>query len=149
MIGVNARLDEMQAALLRVKLAHLDRWNAARQAHAQVYTEELSKVVELVPSVQTWATHVYHLYIVQVRERDRFRQGLEREGIATGIHYPIPLHLQPACTHFGYTQGMLPATEAAAERIVSLPMYPELTPEQLQRVIAAVKESSLLGVTRT
>jgi dTDP-4-amino-4,6-dideoxygalactose transaminase len=139
-LGVNARLDELQAAVLRVKLRYLDKWNALRQAHAQTYTQQLHNVVEAVPLVQSWGTHVYYVYVVQVRERDHFRKALEQEGIATGIHYPIPIHLQPACTHYGYRRGMLPVTEAVAGRIVTLPMYAELTEEQIQLVINAVKK---------
>ncbi len=142
-LGVNARLDELQAAVLRVKLRYLEQWNAARQRHAQAYTKQLQGVVEAVPYVQPGASHVYYVYVVQVQERDQFRQDLEQEGIATGIHYPIPIHLQPACVQYGFTRGMLPLTEAVAERIVSLPMYPELTAEQIQTVVNAVKKHAL------
>ena len=140
-LGVNARLDELQAAVLRVKLRYLEQWNAARQAHAGVYTEQLQGVVEAVPLVRPGASHVYYVYVVQVQERDQFRTFLEQEGIATGIHYPIPIHLQSACARYGYTRGTLPVTEDVTERIVSLPMYPELTTEQIQRVVNAVKSS--------
>jgi dTDP-4-amino-4,6-dideoxygalactose transaminase len=141
-LGVNAGLDELQAAILHVKLRYLDQWNAARRENAKLYTEQLQGIVEALPVVQPWATHVYYVYVIQVQERDRFRQLLQAEGIATGIHYPIPIHLQPACTHYGYPPGKLPITEAVAQRIVSLPMYPELTPEQIQVVINAVKKST-------
>jgi dTDP-4-amino-4,6-dideoxygalactose transaminase len=146
-LGVNARMDEIQAAVLRVKLRYLEQWNAARQAHANFYTEQLQEVVEAVPVVRAWATHVYYVYVVQVEERDRFREKLEQEGIATGIHYPIPIHLQPACSQYGYVRGMLPVTEAVTERIVSLPMYPELTTEQLRTVVKAVKKNIVLGAS--
>ena len=142
-LGVNARMDEMQAAILRVKLTHLDRWNEAREAHAHTYTEQLQGVVEALPVVHPASRHVYYVYVIQVQERDRFRQMLEQAGIATGIHYPLPLHLQPACVQYGYTRGILPVTEAVAERIVSLPMYPELTSEQIKTVITAGKKSSI------
>lgn len=145
-LGVNARLDELQAAMLRVKLCYLEQWNGARQAHAQFYTEQLQGVVEAVPLVQPWGTHVFYVYVVQVPERDHFRMTLEQEGVATGIHYPVPIHLQPACAQYGYTRGMLPVTEAVTERIVSLPMYAELTAEQRQRVVNAVKKSRACGV---
>ena len=141
-LGVNARLDELQAAVLRVKLRYLEQWNAARQAHAHIYSEQLQGIVEAVPIVQPGVSHVYYVYVVRVGERDQFRKFLEQEGIATGIHYPIPIHLQPACARYGYRRGMLPVTEDVAERIVSLPMYPELNTEQIQRVINAVKKSS-------
>jgi dTDP-4-amino-4,6-dideoxygalactose transaminase len=140
LMGVNARLDEIQAALLQVKLPHLESWNAARQSHAAFYTEHLFDVVESVPVVCSQASHVYCYYVVQVPLRDQFRLVLEKEGIGTNIHYPTPLHLQPACAVYGYTRGMLPVTEAVAERIVSLPMYPELTPAQLQLVVDTVKK---------
>ncbi len=145
-LGVNARLDEIQAAILRVKLPYLDQWNAARQAHAKFYTEQLEGLVENVPLVRSWATHVYYVYVVQVQERDNFRKALEQEGIATGIHYPTPIHLQPACSHYGYVHGMLPVTEAVTSCIVSLPMYAELTEEQMHRVVNAVKRSILSGI---
>src|SRR2546423_9538726 len=146
-LGVNARMDEMQAAILRVKLAYLDRWNEARRAHAHMYTGRLQGVIEALPIVHPASTHVYYVYVVQVQERDRFRQMLEQAGIATGIHYPLPLHLQPACVQYAYTRGMLPVTEAAAERIVSLPMYPELTAEQIETVVSAIKKYSLPAVS--
>lgn len=146
LIGLNARLDEMQAAVLRVKLRYLDQWNEARQAHARTYTEQLQGVVDIVPVVRSWTTHVYYVYVVQVSERNRFRQAMEQEGIATGIHYPTPIHLQPACLYCGYGRGTLPVTEAMAEHVISLPMYPELTDEQIQRVIKAVKKSITPGV---
>ncbi len=146
-LGVNARLDEIQAAILHVKLPHLEQWNAARREHARLYTELLQGIVETLPVEKPWATHVYYVYVVQVQERDRFRQALEAKGIATGIHYPIPIHLQPACAHYGYTPGMLPVTEAVMKRIVSLPMYPELTPEKIQVVVDAVKKSRMPHIT--
>jgi len=146
MLGVNARLDELQAAILRVKMPYLEQWNAARQAHARAYTEYLQGVVEAVSTVRPWATHVFYVYVVQVQERDHFRQVLEQEEVATGIHYPVPIHLQPACAHYGYRQGMLPVTEAAAKHIVSLPMYPELTDEQLLVVVNAIKKATLAEV---
>src|SRR5438876_3328088 len=140
-MGVNARLDELQAAVLRVKLGFLDQWNEARQAHAQIYTEQLQGLVETVPAVRSWGTHVFYVYVVQVTEREHFRKKLEQEGIATGIHYPIPIHLQPACKKYGFKRGMLPVTEAVTERIVSLPMYPELTDEQIHFVTNTIKKS--------
>src|SRR6266480_486520 len=140
-MGVNARLDELQAAVLRVKLSYLDQWNAARQAHALAYSEQLEGVVNAVPVVRPWGGHVYYVYVVQVREREHFREVLDRAEISTGIHYPIPVHLQQACTHYGYKLGMLPVTEEVSEHIVSLPMYPELTTEQIQVVVSAVKKA--------
>lgn len=146
-LGVNARMDELHAAVLRVKLRHLDEWNDARQGHAWAYTKQLQNVVEAVPVVRAWGTHVYYVYVVQVQDRDHFRKVLKQEGVATGIHYPIPIHLQPACAHYGYKRGRLPVTEAVTQRIVSLPMYPELTAEQIQVVVNAVKKSLELRVS--
>jgi dTDP-4-amino-4,6-dideoxygalactose transaminase len=141
LMGENARLDELQAAALLVKMPYLEGWNAARRAHAQAYSENLRSVVEAVPVERAWGTHVYCYYVVQVPARDQFREALAREGIETNVHYPIPVHLQPACTQYGYRRGMLPVTEAAAERIVSLPMYPELTGEQIELVCEAVRKN--------
>jgi dTDP-4-amino-4,6-dideoxygalactose transaminase len=146
-LGGNSRLDEIQAAILKVKLPYLEQWNVARQIHASYYTEHLQGVVEAVPVVRSWATHVYYTYVVQVQNRDSFRKALEQEGIATGVHYPKPIHLQPACTHYGYKRGILPVTEVVSERIVSLPMYPELSIEQRQRVVHAIKRNILSGTT--
>ncbi len=140
-LGGNARMDEIQSAILNVKMRYLTQWNQARRAHAQVYTEQLRDVVEKVSQVQSWATHAYYVYVVEVQERDAFREALAAQGIASGVHYPIPLHLQPACAEYGYQCGSLPVTERAAERIVSLPMYPELSAEQLAAVIAAVRDA--------
>jgi dTDP-4-amino-4,6-dideoxygalactose transaminase len=142
-IGTNARLDEIQAAILRVKMRYLEEWNAARQSHAREYTQHLQGLVKQVPVIRPEHTHVFYVYVVQVENRQQFCQQLEQEGIATGIHYPVPVHLQPACAHYGYQRGMLPVTEAVADRIVSLPMYPELTGEQMQIVVNAVKKSSI------
>jgi dTDP-4-amino-4,6-dideoxygalactose transaminase len=146
-LGVNARLDELQAAVLRVKLRYLSGWNAARQKHARIYSEQLQGVVEAAPIVRTWGTHVYYVYVVEVQNRDHFRKMLEQEGIATGIHYPTPIHLQPACAHYGYGSGRLPVTEEVTQRIVSLPMYPELTVEQIEVVVNAVKKSLVSRVS--
>jgi dTDP-4-amino-4,6-dideoxygalactose transaminase len=140
-VGVNARLDELQAAVLLVKMPHLEHYNKLRQEHAAFYTEHLRDVVETVPVVRSWGTHVYCYYVIQVPERDQFRQFMESQGIGTNIHYPTPIHLQPACINHGYRSGPLPVTEAAAKQIISLPMYPELTEQQRQLVVDAVKES--------
>lgn len=145
-LGVNARLDELQAAVLRVKLGHLDRWNKARQDHAYAYTKLLQGTVETVPVVHPDADHVYYVYVVQVPQRDHFRQVMERQGVATGVHYPVPVHLQPACARYGYGRGALPETERAAANIVSLPMYPELTDEQIEKVVYAVRLSVQTGI---
>jgi len=143
MLGVNARLDELQAAILRVKLHYLDQWNAMRQLHASFYSKHLKNIVETIPVSSADMTHVYYVYVVQVQKREHFRTSLEQKGIATGIHYPVPVHLQPACACYGYPRGSLPITESIAERIVSLPMYPELTSEQLEFIVETVKSSTI------
>ncbi len=140
-MGTNGRLDELQAAVLQVKMPYLESWNAARQALAHFYDEQLCDMLEKIPVVRPWAEHVYYVYVVQVPERDQFRQRLQEQGISTGIHYPVPLHLQPACAPYGYRRGMFPVTEAASERIVSLPIYPEMTQEQCEYVVQAIKSS--------
>jgi dTDP-4-amino-4,6-dideoxygalactose transaminase len=147
-IGGNYRLDELQAAVLLLKMPYLEQWNQARQAHAQFYTQRLREVVPQVPEVCPWGTHVYCYYVIQVEQRDIFRKALEEAGIGTNVHYPVPIHLQPACADYGYTRGMLPVTEHAAERIVSLPMYPELTEKQLHLVVETVKQALLIGATQ-
>ena len=140
-IGVNGRMDEIQAAILRVKLPHLDGWNAARQAHGAAYTERLGSVVGAVPVTRDWASHIFYVYVVQVNERDRVREALAQDGVSTGIHYPIPIHLQPACAHLGYQRGALPVTEAVTERILSLPLYAEMTPDQIETVVGALQRA--------
>ena len=147
-IGTNARMDEIQAAILRVKLPHLEQWNEARRAHARAYDEQLSGLVEQLPIVKAWAEPVYYVYVVQALDRDRFREVLQREGIATSIHYPIPIHLQRACARYGYKVGALPITEAVTRRIVSLPMYPELTGEQIGRVVKAVRVAREMALVK-
>jgi dTDP-4-amino-4,6-dideoxygalactose transaminase len=146
-IGTNARLDELQAAILRVKLPYLDGWNAQRRAHAATYTAALRGVVIATPEAQAWAGHVYYVYVVRVADRDQVRRELESQGVLSGVHYPIPCHLQPACASLGYTRGSLPVTEAYAEQILSIPLYPELTPEQIETVIGAVKQACMAGAT--
>ncbi len=147
-MGGNARLDELQAAVLNIKMPYIEQWNAARQAHAKAYNEQLRDIVETVPVVKPWGTHVYCYYVIRVPERDAFRTAMEQEGIGTTIHYPIPIHLQRAAVHYGYSHGSLPHTEALAKRIISLPMYPEMTEEQRQLVVNAVKKHVVSGVSR-
>ena len=139
--GWNSRLDEIQAAILRVKLRHLDAWAAARRANATRYDELLSKIPGVVvPRVAAGATHVYHQYTIRVRNRDAVQQRLAERGIASTIYYPVPLHLQPMYASLGYARGSLPVAERAAEEVLSLPIYPELTPEQIARVAGAIAE---------
>ncbi|OLC46093.1 MAG: erythromycin biosynthesis sensory transduction protein eryC1 [Acidobacteria bacterium 13_1_40CM_65_14] len=138
--GTNSRLDTVQAAILRVKLPHLDEWNAARRRHADAYGERLPARVQ-TPSSAAGVEHVYHLYVIETDHRDTVQQQLRAKEIATGIHYPVPVHLQEACADLGYRAGDFPVTERAAERMLSLPMYPELTPAQIEYVSDAVTEA--------
>lgn len=140
--GWNSRLDEMQAAVLRVKLRHLDRWKAARQTHAAQYNALLGGIPGVItPSVPAEAEHVYHQYTIRVRRREHVRAYLAERGIATAIYYPVPLHLQPLYAELGYKRGDFPEAERAADEVLSLPIYPELVPEQLERVAEAVAEA--------
>jgi dTDP-4-amino-4,6-dideoxygalactose transaminase len=139
--GVNSRLDGLQAAFLTVKLPHLPGWNARRLAHADEYAAELDGVGDLVLQERVEAsTHVYHLFVVETAERDALREHLTERGIQTGVHYPIPIHLQEAYRDLGFGPGAFPQAERLARRSLSLPMYPELTSEQIGTVTRAVRE---------
>ncbi|MDR3529115.1 MAG: DegT/DnrJ/EryC1/StrS family aminotransferase [Rhodopila sp.] len=139
-VGVNSRLDEVQAAILRVKLPYLDRQNARRATIAAAYTEALASTPLAAPAQRDGASHVFHLYVTRSRERDRFQAVLKAAGIGTGIHYPMPVHLQPA---YAGRVALGPAgcaeTEAAAREVLSLPLYPELTDAEVETVCAALK----------
>lgn len=143
-IGRNSRLDGMQAAILRVKLRHIDEWNTKRRQVAAWYDEFLAGVNEIKrPAVLSDAEHVFHLYVVEVDNRDAVRQSLNEQGVGAGVHYPVPLHEQPALKDLGYQADAFPVTQKAGERILSLPMFPELTRDQAEQVantlIAAVR----------
>jgi dTDP-4-amino-4,6-dideoxygalactose transaminase len=138
--GLNARLDSLQAAILLVKLAHLPAWNDARVRHAAAYRELLGDLEGLSFQQQAaWSTHVRHLFVIETDARDELRQRLAEAGIHTGIHYPVPVHLQPAYADLGYRRGTFPRAERLAERMLSLPMYPELTIGQVELVAKAVR----------
>jgi dTDP-4-amino-4,6-dideoxygalactose transaminase len=141
-LGFNSRLDEMQAALLRVKLRHLDGWQAERQRSATRYDELLSTLDVVTPFVRPGVTHVYHQYTIRVPHRDGLHQFLKDRGIGTMIYYPLPLHLQKLYHDLGYAEGSLPVSEQAAREVLSLPMYPELTDEQIRTVVEAIGEFS-------
>ncbi len=136
--GYNRRLDTLHAAVLRVKLRYLDAWNAARQRHAVAYREALAGSDLILPSPAPEGEHVYHLYVVRCRERDELQAHLSALGIATGIHYPIPIHLQPAYRDLGHSPGDFPITERLAAEILSLPMFAELPASAPARVAAAI-----------
>ncbi len=139
MIGFNARLDELQAVVLRAKLPHLADWNDKRRAHAARYNELLAGLVE-VPVERGYNRHVYHLYVIRTPHRDQLQAFLKERGIFTGVHYPVPIHLQHAVQALGYTAGSLPVTEKVASDILSLPMFAELTDEQIDYVVENIKQ---------
>ncbi|MGY3549615.1 DegT/DnrJ/EryC1/StrS family aminotransferase [Bradyrhizobium sp. USDA 4469] len=141
-VGFNSRLDALQAAVLQIKLRHLDEWNTSRRRAAEWYAAEFAQSEIKTPSVRTGSTHVFHLYVITTNDRDAMRNKLEEAGVATGIHYPLPLHLQPAFEHLGYRQGDLPCCEAMAARSLSLPMFPELTRDQVRRVAAIARAAA-------
>lgn len=138
--GTNSRLDTIQAAVLGVKLPYLDDWNDSRRHHAASYSTLLSGRLE-TPVTLPHVDHVYHLYVVETDRRETLQQALRERGIDSGIHYPVPVHLQEAFAHLGHRQGEFPVTERAATRILSLPMYPELTETQLTHVATAVGDA--------
>lgn len=139
-VGYNRRLDTLQAAVLRVKLRHLDEWNEARRRYAHLYDQLLKDTSVTPPFNLEHSEHVYHLYVVQSEHRDELQEWLGSKGIATGIHYPIPIHLQPAYAHLGHSEGDFPIAEAYARRTLSLPMFPELTKEQIKKVAEAIRQ---------
>jgi len=137
-VGYNFRMEEIQAAVLNVKLPHLNDWNNSRRARAARYNAALSNSIVILPREMDYARHVYHVYAVQSDNRDELQERLTATGVQTGVHYPIPIHLQPAYVSLGYKRGDLPVTERLAERVLSLPMFPELSDEQIERVAEAV-----------
>ena len=130
--GINSRLDELQAAILAAKLPHLDHHNRERQALASMYSNRLRGVT--APSIRPGDEHVFHLYVVRTRERDRLAEALRAAEIGTLVHYPVPVHLQPAYAHLGYAAGALPVTEQAANEVLSLPLYIGLAEHNVERV---------------
>ena len=139
-IGYNARLDEIQAAILRIKLRRLPEWNARRIAIARRYSDQLKGSGVITPEIPPGGRHVFHLYVIRVKDgqRDALRQYLADRGIGTGVHYPVPIHLQEASAFLGYRQGDFPVTERLAGEVLSLPMYAELTDAQVDTVSTAV-----------
>jgi len=140
--GFNNRLEGIQGAILRVKLRHLERWTEMRRAHARLYEELLADAGVRLPAVMPYARHVYHVFAIRVPERDAMVQNLASAGVQTGIHYPIPVHLQPAYRDPRYEDGDFPVAERIARDVLSLPIYPELAPEQIETVADAVRASA-------
>ena len=149
MEGVNSRLDNLQAAVLRVKLKRLDAWNERRRSHAQFYMERLTNSGLELQTVASGAVPVWHQFVVRVDDPNRLRHQLEQQKVGTGIHYPIPLHEQPAYKHLGITAGSLPVTERVARRVLSLPVYPELEVSDLERVVRAIGPSVSYAISST
>lgn len=137
--GFNYRMEGIQGAILRVKLRHLTRWTEARRSHANRYGELLAGCGAAVPEEMPYAKHVYHVYAIRTKSRDALQQHLKEKDIQTGIHYPIPVHLLGAYSDLGYKAGDFPNAERAANEVLSLPMYPELTDEQISQVAEAVR----------
>jgi dTDP-4-amino-4,6-dideoxygalactose transaminase len=140
MEGYNGRLDAIQAGILRTKLKRLDAWNRMRRQAADRYQELLgvSDANLILPTESPTAESVYHLYVIRVQNRDELQKHLAAEKIGTGIHYPVPLHLQKAYAGLGYGEGSFPVAEAVSSQSLSLPMFPQLTAEQLERIADAV-----------
>lgn len=141
-VGYNARLGELEAAALRIKLRYLPAWNVARRRVAELYTARLDNNPDIqLPVVEDWAEPVWHLYVIQVSNRDRIRELLADVGVATGVHYPVPIHLQSAYHELGYQAGMLPIAEKSASEVISLPMFPELSETDVDFVCDSLERS--------
>jgi dTDP-4-amino-4,6-dideoxygalactose transaminase len=140
-LGWNSRLDELQAAILRIKLPHLDQWNEQRRERAALYDRALREIDEIIlPETAEGRTHVFHQYTIRVPDRDAVQARLREMGIETAVHYPIPLHLQPMYRHLGYQKNSLPEAERAAAEVLSLPIYPDLLDEEVECVAAGLKQ---------
>lgn len=148
-IGWNGRMDGIQGAILSIKLKHIESWTEARRGHARAYNAGLAKVHGvLTPKEAAYARHVYHLYVLRVKNRDRVLKNLADRGVNCAIHYPVPLHLQEAYKSLGIPKGTFPVSERCAEEILSLPMFPELTPEDINTVVREVSaEVSATGAS--
>jgi dTDP-4-amino-4,6-dideoxygalactose transaminase len=140
LVGINSRLDELQAAILRVKLSRLDEWNEKRRRLAELYKELLEHTDVVLPFERTYAKHAYHLFVIRLAERDKCQRLLQKRGIQTGIHYPIPVHKQKAYTEFENAKD-LSVTEVVCNEILSLPLYPSLTDEEVTYIGAATKDA--------
>jgi dTDP-4-amino-4,6-dideoxygalactose transaminase len=141
-VGYNYRMDSFQAAILRVKLKRLDAWNAARATHARRYTELLAGSRYGLPSPPADSEPVWHCYVIECDRRDSVRAALNDAGIDTAVNYPVPLHLQPVYRPLGYHRGDLPVAERLCERCLSLPIYPELNPAQIDAVVRALRAAA-------
>ena len=139
-VGYNSRLDEIQAAILRVKLKYIDAWNSARREKANLYNKLLKDTPIATPYEVPGSYHVYHLYTILAPERDELQKYLQEKGILTGVYYPLPLHLQEVYKYLGYKKGDLPVAESISEKALSLPLYPEISEEQIEHVVSEIIE---------
>jgi dTDP-4-amino-4,6-dideoxygalactose transaminase len=140
-LGHNYRMEGIQGAVLGVKMKYISAWTESRRSHAELYGELLRGLPDFVlPREMSFAKHVYHLYVVRTPHRDRLQKHLQTKGVSTGLHYPVPLHLQKAFASLGYTRGEFPASETIASQGLSLPMYPELSREQIEYVADSIRE---------
>jgi dTDP-4-amino-4,6-dideoxygalactose transaminase len=139
------RMEGIQGGILSVKLKYLDRWNDQRRQAAAAYDKALADTDIEIPTEMDYGRHVYHLYVVQSDNRDALRQQLTDAGIESGLHYPTPLHLQEAYRFLGYKHGEFPVTEKVKSRILSLPMYPGIHSEAVERVASELRESCYVG----
>ena len=140
--GYNYRMDGLQGAVLRVKLRHLEAWTEARRQNAARYNQLLSGDSNQTPHQMAYARHVYHIYAIRSPEREVLQRFLSAQGIQTGIHYPIPVHLQPAYQDLGYGLGQFPETELAAKQVLSLPMYAEMSADSVSMVASSLIDGS-------
>lgn len=148
--GMNSRLDELQAAILRVKLPHLERWNFERRRIADLYRQALAHMDEIVlPSESSEGYHVYHQFTVRHEGRDAIQTALRQAGIESVVYYPIPLHLQPMYSHLGYQKGQLPVSELAAAQVLSLPIFPEMTEEDVAYVAEQIEKATSTSLRRS
>lgn len=138
--GYNSRLDEIQAAILRAKLKHLDEWNQARRLLAETYSQGLASLPLILPHQAPYAEHIYHLYVIRTEKRDRLQAWLHEKGISTSVHYPRPIHMQPAYQDLGYQPGDFPQAEKCAAEILSLPLYPELAREDVEYIVKEIRK---------
>ena len=139
--GHNYRMEGLQGAVLGVKMRYIEKWTESRRSHASSYNKYLSGIDGIsTPDEMAYAKHVYHLYVISAKNRDKLQKHLQNKGIATGLHYPVPLHLQKVFNNLGYKKGDFPIAEKFADEMLSLPMYPELTEEQIQYVCDSIKE---------
>jgi dTDP-4-amino-4,6-dideoxygalactose transaminase len=143
--GFNYRMDGVQGAVLGVKLRHLETWTEARRRNAAAYGQRLADTPAKLPRERRDVRHVYHLYVVRLQQRDAWRDRLNEAGVQTGVHYPIPVHLQPAYRDLGYSAGDFPVSEQASHEVLSLPMFPEMTEAQIGEVALALRTSVGVG----